>query len=69
MSGNPDNLTSLTLVENWYVPRNQMYMMGQQVVIHPYTAMVLRNGGRHPLYTRHMLGEQELERDRRRRTK
>lgn len=73
MSGDPWNWNSLRLIDNWAIPRGQAIYMeksamapsGPLVLVHPSTGMELRNGGRTPLWTRHMLGVREAERDRR----
>lgn len=65
---------SLRLIENWLVPRGKVFMIndrelthlgGPAMVAHPATMMRVMNGGRTPLWTRHMLGVREAERDRR----
>ena len=45
--------------------KSAMAPSGPLVLVHPSTGMELRNGGRTPLWTRHMLGVREAERDRR----
>lgn len=69
MSGTP-------IYESWGVPRDRAIHAsdpgggGAHVIFaHPSAVMVIRNGGRTPLWTRHMLGVREAERDRRRRAK
>ena len=66
MFGSP---SSLPLIENWIVPRGQVYALSDppSIVAHPSTVMQLKNGGRVPLWTRNMLGVTEAERDKRQR--
>jgi hypothetical protein len=49
------------------VARGEVVSTVWGVKMHPSDHMVLRNNGRTPLWTRHMLGVREAERDRRHR--
>jgi hypothetical protein len=57
------------LIEDWFIPRGRMFLLGDKILLHPSDMMALRHGGRTPLWTRHMLGVREAERDRRKRSK
>lgn len=63
--------SGLPISESWYAPRGKILMTGfeRNVIMHPSDYMRLRHGGRTPLWTRHMLGVREAERDQRRRAK
>lgn len=54
--------------ESWLVPRGAIYVIEGRSVAHPSVMMAIKVG-RTPLWTRHMLGVIESERDRRRRRK
>jgi hypothetical protein len=58
-------MMELTLHSDWDIPRDQMCVMNKMVITHPSTAMMLIHGCV-PLWTRHMVGVREAERDRRR---
>lgn len=51
------------------VPRGTIEQRRWGLRFHPYDLMKIRNNGRVPLFTRHMLGVREAERDRRRRAR
>jgi hypothetical protein len=57
-------MTELTIHTDWNLPRDQAFAMGHMILAHPSAAMVLIHG-RTPLWTRHMIGVREAERDRR----
>jgi hypothetical protein len=46
------------------MPRDKVFLIDNRIAGHPSTIMAMRHNGT-PLWTRHMLGVQELERDRR----
>lgn len=50
-------------------PRGTMVSRRWGIQMHPYDHMVMRHGGRCPLWTRHTLGNREAERDARRRAR
>lgn len=58
--------TDLNIYESWVVPRGQVLQAGRDIHVHPSTYMAIT--GR-TLYTRHMLGSLEAERDKRRAAK
>lgn len=58
------------MIEEWLAPRGQVFLMNDPakpgrptVVLHPSTMMEMKHGGRTPLWTRHMAGVREAERD------
>jgi hypothetical protein len=73
VSGDPWFLSNLRMIECWHVKRGEVYSIndpaiypgGPVVLAHPSTMMEVMHGGRPPLWTRHMLGVREAERDRR----
>lgn len=62
--------TGIPLVEHWWVPKNQAFIIQDNgiatIMAHPSMVMQIRNKGRAPLWTRHMRGFIEVERDKRR---
>ena len=59
---------NVPIFENWGCPRDKVVLMNEQMFAHPSVAMAIRVG-RTPLWTRHMRGVIEAERDQRRRAK
>jgi hypothetical protein len=57
-------MTELTIHTDWLIPRGDVLVDGNMVFAHPSTAMLLLHN-RTPLWTRHMIGVREAERDRR----
>lgn len=54
--------------ESWEVPRDKIVLVNGTVSLHPSSVMAIKFG-RTPLWTRHMSGVIEAERDQRRRQK
>jgi hypothetical protein len=57
-------INGIPIIESWYTPRDQIFLVDNRIVGHPSTIMAMKHG-RTPLWTRHMLGVSEAERDRR----
>jgi hypothetical protein len=54
------------MVEDWDVPRGNIVVMSDRLVIHPSDMLLQIGKGRFPFESRFNLGIRELERDRRR---
>jgi hypothetical protein len=56
----------MPVYESTLVPRDQIVVVqGHSITMHPITALMMRHGGKLPLWSRYSLGERELQRDRR----
>jgi hypothetical protein len=60
-------IMGMPVTTSYSVPKGEVYVIGAQfknILLHPWTYEVLKHG-RTPLWTRHMAGVSEAERDRR----
>lgn len=64
-----DAIKGVLIRTSFEVPRGQLQQNRWGITMHPHDWMVMRNNGRVPFYTRHMLGVHEAERYERKKAK